>query len=238
MRSVLANNSTTRDSPLIQVKLHNEYCEELGTRLNLSTLNLDLNFRETISHADDLRYAGIKVKDLERHVLEHEWREKHATIHYGYSIGLYVIIGLLSFYIVFHLIRCMRSRGTCQIVVGALKRISPIEANPESVGSGNVININIKTSNESLANSSENIPLRALKPSDSRTGESETRPTHRCHPSRWFLISTNFRCKFGPFPGGGVACLPAKIPQGHLLAPVLLGSLLYLPFAPHSNSAL
>jgi len=88
MRSVLANNSNTRDSQLIQVKLHNECCEELGTRLNLSTLNLDLNFRETISHADDLRYAGIKVKDLERHVLEHEWRKKHATIHYGYSIGL------------------------------------------------------------------------------------------------------------------------------------------------------
>jgi hypothetical protein len=68
----------------------------------------------------------------------------------------------------------MRSKGTCQRVVGALKRISPIEANPESVGSGNVININIKTSNENLASSPENIPLRALKPSDSKTGESET----------------------------------------------------------------
>jgi hypothetical protein len=29
----------------------------------------------------------------------------------------------------------------------------------QSVGSGNVININIKTSNESLANTPENIPL-------------------------------------------------------------------------------
>jgi len=178
MRSLFANSSNNRDSQLIQVKLHNECHEELGTCLNLSTLNLDLNFRETISHADDLSYAGIKVIDLQRHVLEHEWKEKHSTIHYGYSIGLYVIIGLLCFYIVFRLIHCMNSRGTCQRVAGVLKLTSRVEANP-----GNVININIKTSNESLASNPENIPLRALKPSDSKTGETETRPTHRLRPS-------------------------------------------------------
>ena len=99
-----------------------------------------------------MRYAGIKVKDLERHVLEHEWKEKHSTTHYGYSIGLYVIIGLLCFYIVFRLIRCMKSRGTCQRVADVLKLTSLVEANTASAGSDNVININIKTSNESLAN--------------------------------------------------------------------------------------
>jgi hypothetical protein len=81
----------------------------------------------------------------------------------------------------------MRSRGTCQRVAGALKRITQVEANPESVGSGNVININIKTSNESLASSPENIPLRALKPTDSKTGEPETRPTHRLRSSRSYF---------------------------------------------------
>jgi hypothetical protein len=60
MRSALANSSNQKENQLIQVKLHNECCEELGTRLNLSTLNLNLNFRETISHADDMKYAGIK----------------------------------------------------------------------------------------------------------------------------------------------------------------------------------
>ena len=55
MRSLLANSSNNRDSQLIQVKLHNECCEELGTLLKLSKLNLDLNFRETISHAIDFR---------------------------------------------------------------------------------------------------------------------------------------------------------------------------------------
>ena len=99
MRSLFANSYNNRDSQLIQVKLHNECCEELGTRLNLNTLKLDLNFRETTSHADDLSYAGIKVKDLETHVLEHEWKEKHSNAHYGYSIGLYVILGLLCSYV-------------------------------------------------------------------------------------------------------------------------------------------
>jgi hypothetical protein len=69
----------------MHVKLHNEHCEEIGSCLNLSTMNLNLNFRETISHADDLRYAGIKVRDLERQVLEHEWREKQSVNHHGYS---------------------------------------------------------------------------------------------------------------------------------------------------------
>jgi len=72
MRSVLAVSSNDRENQLIQVKLHNECCEELRKRLNFSTLKLDLNFRENISHADDLRYTAVKVRDLERHVLEHE----------------------------------------------------------------------------------------------------------------------------------------------------------------------
>jgi hypothetical protein len=183
MRSILANSSNDKSGQLIQVKLHNECCEELGTRLNLSTLSLNLNFRETISHADNLRYAGIKVKDHERHVLEHEWREKHSIINHGYSIGFYVIIGLLCFYIVFRLVRCMWSRGTCQRVAGALKLTSRVAANPEPAGSGNVININIKISNESLANDPETIPLRALQPSASKTGEPETRPARRLRPA-------------------------------------------------------
>ena len=134
-----------------------------------------------------MRYAGIKVRDLERHVLEHEWKEKHDVIYYGYSIGLYVIIGLLCFYIVFRLIGCMGSTGNCQRVAGALKRTSQVEANPQSAGSGNVININIKTSDGSLANNPENITMRVLKPSDRKTGETETRPTHRLCASRSYF---------------------------------------------------
>ena len=95
MRSILANNSYKGNNQLIQIKLHTKCCEELDTHLNLSTLNFDLNFRETISRADNLRYAGIEVDDLERRVLKHEWKVKHAVIHDGYSVVFYILIALL-----------------------------------------------------------------------------------------------------------------------------------------------
>ena len=83
--------------------------------------------------------------------------------------------------------RCMISRGTCQRVAGALKITYRGAANPESAGLGNGVNINTKTSNESLAITAEDIPLRALQPSDSKPGESETRATHRLRPSRTYF---------------------------------------------------
>jgi len=89
LRSVKADNSNAKEHRLVEVQLHNECCEELGTRANLRKLNIDLNFWQTVSHADDLRYAGINVRDLEKHILEPEWREKHSVMHHGYSI-LYI----------------------------------------------------------------------------------------------------------------------------------------------------
>jgi hypothetical protein len=50
IRVLHANSSKSRSNRLIHVHLSNDCCEELGTRLNLSTLNLNLNFRETVSH--------------------------------------------------------------------------------------------------------------------------------------------------------------------------------------------
>ena len=157
LRAVNVNTSLAKEHRLAQVQLHNECCEELGTRVNISKVNLNLNFRQTVSHADDLRYAGIKVRDLEKHVIEHEWREKHSVVHHGYSIILYILIVLVCLYIVVRVILCLRAKGTCQRVAGALKFHSAPEA-----PSGNVVNINIKTSNESLALPLENTPLRDL----------------------------------------------------------------------------
>jgi archaellin len=67
-------------------------------------------------------------------------------------------------------------RVTCQRVASALKITSRVAAKPESAGSGNV-NINIKTSNGSLAITPEDVTLRVLKPSDSKTGQPETLST-------------------------------------------------------------
>jgi hypothetical protein len=87
----------------------------------------------------------------------------------------------------------MLTRGACQKSEGALKITSRVTANPESAGSRNVVNINIKTSNENLAASPEEIPLRALKPSDSKMGEPEARPTRRPAPPAHNFSSDQFQ---------------------------------------------
>ena len=87
------------------------------------------------------------------------------------------------FHVAFRSIRCMICWGTCQRVAAAFKITSRVAAKPNTAGSGNV-NINIKTSNKSLAITPEDISLRALKPSDSKRGEPGTRTTRRLRPSR------------------------------------------------------
>jgi len=168
------NASSAKEHRLAQIQLHNECCEELGTRVNISKINLNLNFRQTVSHADDLRYAGIKVRDLEKHVLEHEWKEKHLAFHHGYSTVFYILLALVVLYIVIRLILCLKSKGTCRKVAGAFKFHSAPNA-----PSGNVVNINIKTSNESLALAPETVPLRDLPTSGNKNAESETRTARR-----------------------------------------------------------
>jgi nucleoside diphosphate kinase len=187
LRAGKMNTSRAREHRLIQVQLHDECCEELGTRVDLSKLNLNLNFRQTISHAEELKYAGIKVKDLERHILEHEWKEKHSSQHHGYSIVLYIVVSMVFLYIFVRLVLCIKSKGLCRRVAGALKIHSSSDETPRVTGSSNVVNINIKTSNESLALASEDTPLRTLPPSDSKTVEPDARPSRRLRSSRSYF---------------------------------------------------
>jgi hypothetical protein len=184
VREITADGSKSGNNQLIQVKLQNECCEELGTRLNLSTLQLDLNFQETVSHADDLKYVGVKISDLEKNIREHEWRSKHSTIHHGYSVALYVIISLFCLYIIYRVLRCMVTKGLCRGIAGVLRLTNQTRANPEFTGSGNIVNINIKTSNESLTRAQEVIPLKTQPAADRIAEESEARSTRRLRHSR------------------------------------------------------
>ena len=104
LRAVTTNKSNTKEYRPAQVLLHNECCEELCTRVNLSKLDLNLYFQQTVSHADDLRHAGNKLRDLEKCILEHEWKEKHSVLHHGYSIVLYIFVVMVGLYIVVRLI--------------------------------------------------------------------------------------------------------------------------------------
>jgi hypothetical protein len=124
------------------------------------------------------------VGELEKRVLEHEWREKHSVLHHGYSIALYVFVTLISLYTAMRIIICCKAKGACRRVVGALRLHCSSDLNPDSGGLGNVFNINIKTSNESIARVTENMPLRTLPPSGDKDAESETRASRRLRSNR------------------------------------------------------
>jgi hypothetical protein len=97
----------------------------------LSKLHLNLNLRQNVSHADEMKYAGVKIRDLEKQVLDHEWQERQAAVHYGHSIVVYIVVGLFSLYIVIRLVLCMKARGVCQRVAGVLGANSRVAAAPD-----------------------------------------------------------------------------------------------------------
>ena len=105
-------------------------------------------------------------------------RKKHSVLHHGYSIALYNFVILACLYIVVRLILCLKARGTCRRVADTLKVYGTTNASQDSEGSGHV-NINIKTSNESITLAPAAIPLRTLPPSGNRDAEPETHTSRR-----------------------------------------------------------
>jgi hypothetical protein len=78
----------------------------------------------------------------------------------------------------------MKSKGLCWRIAGALKIHPVTEANPGVSGSGNVVNINIKTSNERIALASEDMLLCYLPPTDTKSVDSDARASRHLRSSR------------------------------------------------------
>jgi hypothetical protein len=92
-----------------------------------------------------------------------------------YSTLVYVCLALISLYVLYKLYNCFKMYNSC-------KRKAPcVKALTDSNGSGNVVNIKIHTSNESLAVSNEDIPLRELS---SHTPEAAPRRSGRLRTSK------------------------------------------------------
>jgi len=76
---MVGNISTQIKGDLLsQVTLQYDCCEELGIRVNLSKLTMDLTYRKTVSHLNGLKHASKKVSDLLEDVKEQEWRDTGA----------------------------------------------------------------------------------------------------------------------------------------------------------------
>ena len=65
----------------------------------------------------------------------------------GLFYCFYIFVVLVCLYIAIRLIPCLKSKGTCRIVAGAIAFHCTTDVNPGSAGSGNVVNINIKAGN-------------------------------------------------------------------------------------------
>lgn len=119
-------------------------------KINISTINVNTSFKHVISHLDDLKVASRRLSDVEHMIKEQEWRRLHASSHNTHSALVYVCLILIVLFILYKLYNCLRSKTRC------LKAIT------DATGSGNVVNIKIHTSNESLAVAQEDVPLREL----------------------------------------------------------------------------
>jgi hypothetical protein len=100
--SNVGNVSTQLKGDLIsQVPLQYDCCEELGIQVNLSKLTMDLTYRKTVSHLDDLKYASKKVSDLLEEVKDQEWRNNHVIYHDTHSVLLFLIMSFVSIYLLY-----------------------------------------------------------------------------------------------------------------------------------------
>jgi hypothetical protein len=78
-----AGNVTTqmKGDLISQVPLQYDCCEELGIHVNLSKMTMDLAYKRTVSHLDNMKYASKKVSDLFEEVREQEMRNEHVIYH-------------------------------------------------------------------------------------------------------------------------------------------------------------
>jgi len=121
--------------------VHLEYdcCEELHVKFNISTLSLNTSFKHTVSHLDDLKIASRRISDVETMIREQKWKRLHTSAHHMYSTLIYICLLLIGLYILYKLYSCLKGKTSC------------VKYLTDATGSGNVVNIKIHTSNESLA---------------------------------------------------------------------------------------
>jgi hypothetical protein len=166
--SNVGNTSTRVKGDIIsQVTLQHDCCEELGVQINLSKLTMDLAYKKTVSHLDDLKYASKKVSDLLENMKEQEWKNSHVMYHDTHSVLLFLVMSVVLIYLLYKLYAYARQRATLWFC----KREVP--ATPAgalcTVGHGDrgsTVNINIRNSNDSLQllDAASKSPKMALSP--------------------------------------------------------------------------
>ena len=131
---------------------------------------MNTSFKHIVSHLDDLRVASRRISDVENMIREQEWKGLHTSSHATYSALVYICLIIIGLYVLYRLYTCFRNRVRC------------MRAITDTASSGNVVNIKIHTSNESLAIAQEDVPLREL---NSRSPEAIPRRSNRVRTSKF-----------------------------------------------------
>jgi hypothetical protein len=84
---------------LSQIDLQYACCEELGIKVNFSQLPVEIAYRKTVAHLDDLRYASTKVSDLLEEVNEQEWKNNHVAYRNTHSTLLFFVVSVILIYL-------------------------------------------------------------------------------------------------------------------------------------------
>jgi hypothetical protein len=161
-----------RNDMLSQASLDFECLEELKFHFNTSGKLVNIEFKQVASHLDDLKHASYKMSELEKEIEEQQWKNHQVIKHSTYSAIVYILLSLIIVYAVYKLYRYLRGRVA---PLRNLKALTDIQASTGTNGSGNIVNINIKTSNESLSGNPETIPLQELEGSSVRGNNPELR---------------------------------------------------------------
>jgi capsule polysaccharide export protein KpsE/RkpR len=123
-----------------------------------------MKFKHIVTHVEDLKYASFKISELEKSTREQEWKNKHMLSHKTYSALVCIVLSILTLYGLYKLgqfvAKHCKSSKTLQAI--AATTTDHLGIFTESSGTGNTVNTNIKTSNESLAVNPEAIPLQNL----------------------------------------------------------------------------
>jgi len=138
-------------------------------KFNISTVSLNTSFKHVVSHLDDLKFASHGISDVETMIREQEWKRLHTSAHHTYSALVYICLLLIGLYILYKLYTCLKGKVSC------------VKSLTDATGSGNVVNIKIHTSNESLAMAQEDVPLCEL---NSRTPDAKPRRSNRLRTSK------------------------------------------------------
>jgi hypothetical protein len=162
---IRVNTSRNGGDLLSKVDSEFECCESLGISVNLSHVDLDMKFKYVVTHVEDLKYASFKISELEKLTREQEWKNKHTQHHKTYSILVYIVLSILITYGLYKLGKFLahRCRTNKTIQAIAASTADHLGLTTESSGTGSIVNISIKTSNESIATNPEAIPLRDLE---------------------------------------------------------------------------